>query len=145
MNRLAVWLTFSLLGVLALAALGAAFMTGGPAPACSTSTILEAWSPDRAYRASLLKKNCNKDESIFYSVRIEAHAPPLDRAWYSIHELDSDQYPIVAPTVKWPEGRQLKIVVETRTLKGELTVHTGSDLTIVKSYVPSNPDAFPNY
>ena len=45
------------------------WMTLGSAAYCKTSSIAESWTADRAYKATVLMKDCNLSESISYSVR----------------------------------------------------------------------------
>jgi hypothetical protein len=114
---------------------------------CSTATIATTWSPDRAYQASMLEKNCNMGESLFYSVRIDAKSPPLRRGWFVPgYELENDLvHPTTPPSMKWATDRRLEIDVATRTLAGSLELSSGDDLTVVRNYVPAERGAHPNY
>ena len=116
-----------------------------PESNCSTGPISELWSEDHAYKASLLKKNCKMDETIFYSVRIDAHSPPLRHAWFTKREIADDEYPSGPPMVSWITPRKLEIEMRTRTLRGSLVEHVGDDLTVVRIFNASEPEAFPNY
>jgi hypothetical protein len=123
-----------------------AYLARCPEPKCETTSVSAHWAPDRAYKATLLKKSCNLDETLFYSVRIDAYSPPLERAWFVPgYELENDTYPDPAPNLRWSSPRQLEVVVATRTMAGTVTLHTGEDLTFVRTYAPREPSAFPNY
>ncbi len=121
------------------------FVSRLPESNCSTKQVSEVPSPDHAYKATLQLKNCNMGESLFYSVEIEARSPPAKFAWRNRYELEDDEYPGHAPTVTWATNRRLEIVLKTLTLSGSVQVHTGDDLTVVRRYLPSAPNTFPNY
>lgn len=135
-------------GVFAILALTAsvAYCVGHPiGQNCSTSLVTESWATDRAYKIALSKKDCNSGESIFYSARIDAFSPPLRAAWFTVRELDDDEYPERAPALTWTGSRQIEINMPTRTLNGRLAEHAGDDLTIIRVFTASKPDAFPSY
>jgi hypothetical protein len=142
-------LPFRLAGLLVLIGLllGTAYVTSYfarlPESNCSTSPISEAWAEDHAYKATLLEKQCNKWETIFYSVRVDAYSPPLRRAWFTIEQVEDDERP-VAPVVRWEMRRALLIEMQTRTLSGTIQRHVGDDLTIVRRFQAREPNAFPN-
>lgn len=130
---------------IAVAICAAAFLVFRKGPGCTSALLTEMWSADRAYSAALHKKDCNQGESILYSVRVDAHSPPLRIDWSSNYELRNDKYPDQAPSLLWRSDRELEITVKTRTLRGKLQVNAGDDLTITEAYDPSDPNAFPNY
>jgi hypothetical protein len=140
----------SLIGIVALLiAVGlyvTVFVARLPESNCKRTTVSELWAPDRAYKATLLKKSCNSGESLSYSIRIDAYAPPLPRAWFVPGvELEDDSYPTGDPAFQWAGPRRLEVVVSTRVLTGSLTTHVGDDLTVIRTYKPREPQAFPNY
>ena len=112
---------------------------------CATTVLSASWADDRAYKAILSRKGCNAGESIFYSVRIDAISPPLRAGWFTIREMEDDEYPEGPPRVRWVTPRELEITMPTRTLNGRLVEHAGDDLTLVRIFSASKPDAFPNY
>lgn len=117
-----------------------------PESNCRTQAISAHWSPDRAYKATLMEKNCNLGETIFYSVRIDANSPPLKSGWFVPgYELEDDEYPTVRPTLSWAAERRLEIRAKTRTIHGTIILNTGDDLTVVRTYIAREPEAFPNY
>lgn len=122
-------------------------MTLGPEAYCETSSIAESWAPDRAYKATVFKKDCNLGESIFYSIRVDAFSPPERMAWFTVRELENDAWPAPPelPKVTWSAARQLEIVSGTKTLGGQLSELAGDNLTIIRIFSPLTPDAFPNY
>lgn len=107
---------------------------------CHTSAVTDVWSSTRSYEAILLKKNCNEDESIFYTVRLNFFAPtagPLgDRSSFAIHDLENDDYPDTKPELYWENSRTLVAVVKTRELAGTLTLRQ-QGATFVRKYVTS--------
>jgi hypothetical protein len=121
------------------------WVTLGPEQYCKTSSTAESWAPDRAYRATVLKKDCNLGESIFYSVRVDAFSPPERSAWFTTRELEADVWPDQPrpPELTWTTPRQLEITMVTMTLGGRLTEHVGDSLTIVRIFNAAKPDAFP--
>ena len=114
---------------------------------CKTVTVATSWSPDRVYEASLLEKNCNMGESLFYSLRMDALPQPGRRGWLVTgYELENDlDHPASPPAMKWATPRRLEIDVVTRTLAGSLERSVGDDLTVVRRYVPTERGAHPNY
>jgi hypothetical protein len=114
-------------------------------PNCRVTSLSEIWAPDHAYKATLVKKDCNLGESIFYSVRIDAFSPPLRDAWFSTREIEDDEYPAGPPDVRWSAERQLEITMPTRAMSGSVTDRAGDDLVVVRIYLASKPEAFPNY
>ena len=115
-----------------------------PESNCTTSQLSQSQSPDHVYNAALLEKNCNKGETWFYSVRIEAHSPPSQFAWVSTVDLDNDDPDRNRPVLAWSGKRRLEITAKTKTLVGELAYHAADDLTVVRKFLPASPNAFPN-
>ena len=138
---------------LGMVLLTAAFVHGfsraqeGDDTGCKTMTIATSWSPDRIYEASLIEKNCNQGESLFYSVRIDAKPRPGRRGWFVPgYELENDLvHPESPPAMTWATPRRLEIKVGTRTLAGSLELSAGDDLTVVRDYVPAARGAHPNF
>jgi hypothetical protein len=122
------------------------WITLGPEKYCGTSSTAETWGPDRAYKATVFKKDCNLGETIFYSVRVDAFSPPERFAWFTIRELEADlQGQPRPPELIWSTPRQLEITMATRTVDGRLTESIGDDLTIVCIFDAAQPGAFPNW
>jgi hypothetical protein len=119
-------------------------ITLGPEAYCKTSSIAESWPADRAYKATVLMRDCNLNESISYSVRVDAFSPPPRLGWFAVLELESDTRP-EPPKVKWSTARQLNIVSETRALGGRLSQQVGDDLTIIRTFLPVSPGDAANY
>jgi len=118
---------------------------GDHEPNCLTNPLELVWSPDRAYKATLLKQSCNQDESVTYKIRLDSLGSSASRAWFIPgYELENDKYPDTIPTLRWVKPRQLEVTVSTRTLSGSLTVHHGDDVVFIRTYVPTEPNAFPN-
>src|ERR1700746_3846190 len=65
----------------------------GPERYCKTSSTAESWAPDRAYKATVFKKDCNLGESIFYSVRVDAFSPPERHSFFTTRQLEADVWP----------------------------------------------------
>jgi hypothetical protein len=112
---------------------------------CSTKPISGTWAQDRAYKATLLRKDCNLSETIFYAVRIDAFSPLLRHAWFTIEEIGDDERPPAPPTLRWTGAQNLAIEMVTKTLRGSLVRNVGQDLTTSVTYVARLPMAFPNY
>jgi hypothetical protein len=145
------WRTYArvgaLIAVVGVTAYVAHWITAGPEQYCKTTSTAESWAPDRAYKATVFRKNCNLGESIFYSVRVDAFSPPERAAWFTTRQLEADVWPDRPrpPGLTWSTPRQLEIAVTTRTLGGRLTEHVGDSLTIVRVFDAEEPDAFPNF
>jgi hypothetical protein len=79
--------------VFAAAIYGTAYVMRLPESNCANSNVSELWASDHAYKATLIKKDCNMGEAFIFSVRVDAYAPPLTRAWFTPgYELDNDSY-----------------------------------------------------
>jgi hypothetical protein len=125
-----------------------------PESNCSSMPIGTFWNADRAFKATLLEKNCNGGETLFYSVRVDAFSPPLHGSWFIPgYELEGDNdWPRTVPTVRWTTPRQLDIEVNTASIAGSISslVHTSyvvgsggkidpsDDLTVVRKYFPKH-------
>jgi hypothetical protein len=126
-----------------------------PESNCSSKSVAESWNEDRAFKATLIEKNCNAGETLFYSVRVDAHSPPLRNGW-SIpgYELEGDEtWPRKIPTLRWVTPGELEISVNTEAIGGTLTntVHSAyvgpsginhdpsDDFFVVRKYVPARP------
>src|SRR5882757_9721357 len=129
--------------LVAVTAYVTSWLARGPEQYCSTAPVMEFWSGDRAYKATLLIKNCNKDESIFYRVRVDAMSPPLKYGWFKYLDLDDDERPNAPPLVRWDRPRLLSIEMQTRTLRGSIVQNVGEDLSTSVTYVAKEPAAFP--
>jgi hypothetical protein len=117
------------------------WITLGPQPDCKTSSTAESWAPDGAYKATVFKKNCNMDESIFYSVRVDAFSPPERYSFFATRQLEGPDHP-PPPELTWSTPRQLEITMTTARLSGRLTERVGDSLAIVRIY-DAKPAAFP--
>ena len=109
-----------------------------PESNCATKPLSEYFAPDRAYKATVLEKNCNMGETFFYSVRIDAYWPQPSKRWFIVPQLESDTLEQNPPVVHWAEPRRLEVLVKTHTLAGTLTDHfgqeSGQDPTLVRTY-----------
>jgi len=145
------WRTYTKVGaiiaVVGLTAYATHWITLGPEKYCKTSSTAESWAPDRAYKATVFKKDCNLGESIFYSVRVDAFSPPERTPWFTNRELEADVWPEEPrpPNLIWTTPRQLEITMATKRLDGRLTEHIGNELTIVRIFNAMKPDAFRNF
>jgi hypothetical protein len=80
---------------------------------------------------------------LFYSIRIDAYAPPIAHAWFVPGvELEDHSYPTGNPAFQWAGPRRLEVVVSTRALTGSLTTHVGDDLTLVRTIKPESVTLF---
>jgi hypothetical protein len=105
-----------------------------PESNCATEPVSSLWTNDRAYKATLLKKDCNLSETIFYSVRIDK---PDD--WFLRVEIEEDPYPAQAaePAMKW-DSHRLAIDIPAEKFTGSIERREG-DLTVVRTYIPLKP------
>lgn len=137
--------TLFIVALIAVTVYTTSYLARLPESNCSTSPVSELWSEDRVYKATILMKDCNMGETIFYSVRVDAYPPPPRRGWFTKREIDNDERPSEPPAVRWEAPRTLLIEMKTRTLVGSMREHVGDDLTIVRVFAAQAPDAFPNY
>jgi hypothetical protein len=124
------WLKFAALAsAFALTILLTSYVSRLPESNCATEPVSTLWTNDRAYKATLLKKDCNRSEPIFYSVRIDR---PGD--WFLRVEIEEDPYPAQAlePAMKW-DSHKLEIEIPAETFTGSIERHEGA-LTIVRTY-----------
>jgi hypothetical protein len=127
-----------------------------PESNCSSKPVAESWNEDHAFKVTLIEKNCNAGETLFYSVRVDAHSPPLHGGWFIPgYELEGDDpLPRQIPSLQWVTPRELEIIVNTGTISGTVTntVHSpyvgpsgsinqdpSDDLLVVRKYVPAHP------
>jgi hypothetical protein len=105
-----------------------------PESNCTTRRVSKSWSRDRAYNATLLRKECNLGETAFYSARIARPG-----AWFLTMEIEEDPYPAEAiePTLTWDLHR-LKIDIPAEKFTGSIERREG-DLTVVRSYIQRKP------
>jgi len=94
-----------------------------------TSPVSSSWSHDRAYEATLLRKDCNLGETVFYSVRIDRAG-----AWFLRLEIEQSPFPdqAVEPAMKW-DAHKLEIDIPAETFSGSIERRAGA-LTVVRSY-----------
>jgi hypothetical protein len=106
-----------------------------PESNCTSSPISSLWSSDHTYKATLLKKDCNLGETIFYSVRLDKPSTRTDREWFFVEEIEADPYPAETPPpeMKWDLHR-LEIDTAAEMLSGAMERREG-DLTLIRSYV----------
>ena len=131
-------------GLIAIAVYVTSYVARLPESNCSTSLVSELPSEDQAYNATVLVKDCNLGETIFYSVRIDARSPLQHRGWFTTYEIEDDERPDGPPELRWEAPRTLVIERSTRTLAGSIRRHIGDDLTLVRNFRAKAPDAFPN-
>jgi len=125
------WIKFLLLaGFFALTIYATYYVATIRERICTTASVTSLWSGDRAYEATLLKKDCNHEETIFYSVRIDK-----PHEWFMIQDVEEDGYPTpaVQPHLKWSAHR-LQIDIPARSLRGSYE-HREGDLSVVRSWV----------
>jgi hypothetical protein len=106
-----------------------------PESNCTTSEASDLSSDDHFYKATLLKKECNKAETTFYSIRIDKLSGPADRRWFLIEQIEQDPYPArpSEPRVKW-DAHKLEIEISAKEYSGSIERRV-EDLTIVRSYI----------
>jgi hypothetical protein len=112
----------------------ASYVSRLPEANCTTSSVSSLWSGDHVYKATLLKKDCNLGETVFYSVRVEK-----PDAWFLRVEIEEDPYPAQAsePAVSWDLHR-LEIGIPAETFSGSIQ-HRVGDLSVVRTYVSPKP------
>jgi hypothetical protein len=124
------WINFGLLVLaFALTIYLTSYVSRLPESNCSTDEVSSSWSGDRSYKATLLRKDCNSSETVFYSVRIDK-----PDAWFFRQDIERDPWPDQAsePTMKW-DSHKLEINIRAETLIGSIE-HREGDLTVVRSY-----------
>jgi hypothetical protein len=115
---------------------------GDPEWNCKTRPVDEVWSSDKAFKATILRKACNVDETVFYNVRIDSLGSATTKRWFIPgYELENDDdHPEHAPKLRWTKLHELEAIVRTETLSGKLTVRSADDFVFVRTYLPSKPD-----
>jgi len=105
-----------------------------PESNCTTGPVSSSWSSDSAYKATLLKKDCNLGETVFYSVRIDK-----PEAWFFRVEIEEDPNPAQAsePAMRW-DSHKLEVDIPAEAFSGSIERREG-DLTVVRSYVRPKP------
>jgi hypothetical protein len=124
------WIKFAaLVSAFALTIYLTSYISRLPESNCTTSPVSELWSSDKNYKATLLKKDCNLSETIFYSVRIDKPG-----AWFLRVELEEDPYPAQAsePAMRW-DMHKLEIDIPAEKFSGSIE-HREGNLTIVRTY-----------
>jgi hypothetical protein len=110
------------------------WLTAGPEQYCKTAATEESWAPDRTYKATVLKKDCNMGESISYSVRLDALSTPERREWFTVRQLETDAPYPSSPTLSWITPQQLEITMATGTLDGRLTEQVDDHLVVTRIF-----------
>ena len=129
------WIKFGILVfAFALTVYLTSYISRLPESNCTIGPVSSSWSGDHAYKATLLKKDCNLFETTFYSVRVDK-----PNAWFLMVELEEDPYPAQAskPAMKW-DMHKLQIDIPAETFSGSIE-HSEGDLTIVRSYIRPKP------
>ena len=105
---------------------------------CSINSVGQLWSVDRLFKATILRKSCNLDETVFYSVRLDFVGTPSSPASFIPGiELENDQFTPENPILNWSNGHKLEITISTKLMSGTLEDHLNNDLVIIRKYVPS--------
>jgi len=112
--------------------------------ACVYESISEFRSPDHLYSASVQRQTCTAGAEVTFDVVIIGPGAAGYFAKYTIH-IENDVTSEAAPTVEWRTPSSLVIRIKTRTLVGTLTEHVGQHLTVQREFLPSEPNAFPNF
>jgi hypothetical protein len=122
-----------LVGAFAVTIYVTSYISRLPDSDCVTGPVSEMWSSDHKYEATLLRKDCNRGETFFYSVRIDKPGP--GGGWFLIEGIQTDPYPEVSalPVMKWTAHR-LEIEITAKVLSGEFDKRVG-DLTLTRRYV----------
>ena len=126
--------------ILAVALLAAAYRALVAGPGCSTVQESELWSADRAYKATLLKKQCSAafaGEAFFWKVRVDKPEPTASGGWFLVWEIENDKaFDPDPPAMRWDGARVLKVDVSTDRVRGDLTSHI-DDLIFVRTFAPA--------
>jgi hypothetical protein len=101
-----------------------------PESNCTIGPVSSSWSRDSAYKATLLRKDCNLGETVFYLVRIDKPG-----AWFLRVEIEEDQNPAHSsePTMRW-DSHKLEVDIPAEAFSGSIERREG-DLTVVRSYI----------
>jgi hypothetical protein len=130
------WVKASLLvGAFAMTIYVTSYVSRLPESNCDTAPVTHIWSSDHKYEATLLRKDCNRGETLFYSVRIDKPDPNPLGGWFLIEDIQTDPYPNISalPVMKWTAHR-LEIEIAAHALSGEFDRREG-DLTVTRRYV----------
>jgi hypothetical protein len=105
------------------------YISGLPESNCTTDPVVSSWSHDQAYEATLLRKDCNLGETVFYSVRVDKPG-----AWFLRMEIEQGSFPdqAIEPSMKW-DAHKLQIDIPAGSFSGAIERREG-DLTVVRSY-----------
>ncbi len=102
-----------------------------PESNCVTRPISAVWSSDHLYEATLQKKDCNRGETVFFSVRIDKPNTPTG-GWFFVQQVEGDPDSFTPPTIKWV-SHKLEIEIVAKTLIGSIERRVG-DTTVVRLY-----------
>jgi hypothetical protein len=127
-----------LIAVFALTIYVTAYIAGLPDSNCITEPVVQTWSGDHLYKATILRKNCLRGEAFSYSVRLDKPNTPTGGWFFTQNiEKDNDQITPPPPAIKWTAHR-LDIAIPSNQISGSIARREG-DLTVVRSYVPLKP------
>jgi hypothetical protein len=104
-----------------------------PESACFTRPISAVWSSDHLYEATLLRKDCDDGETVFFSVRIDKPNTPTG-GWFFVQQVEEDPASFTPPVIKWA-SHNLEIEIVAETMTGSIERRIG-DLTVVRVYGP---------
>jgi hypothetical protein len=103
-----------------------------PESNCVTGPISAIWSSDHLYKATLLKKDCDDGETVFFSVRIDKPNTPTG-GWFFVQLVEEDPESFTPPIIKWA-SHKLEIEIPAEMMTGSIERRIG-DLTIARLYV----------
>jgi len=133
------WIKFvALVFAFALTIFLTSYISRLPESHCATGAISSLWSSDQVYKATLLRKDCNLGETVFYSVRIDKPG-----GWFLRVEIEEDPNPAQSsePTMRW-DSHKLEVDIPAEAFSGSLERREG-DLTVVRSYIHPKPNPSP--
>jgi hypothetical protein len=102
-----------------------------PEANCVTKPLSAMWSSDHLYKATLLKKDCNQGETLFFSIRIDKPNTPTG-GWFFVQQVEEDPDSFTPPIIKWV-SHKLEIEIVAKTMTGSIERRIG-DLTVVRLY-----------
>lgn len=111
---------------------------------CKKSLAAQQTSTGGAYAAKINEIRCNENAEISFELYIEK-LQGNSHGWRILVPLENDQRSESPPTLSWKNDNHLQALIRTRTLSGTLTEHVGERLVLERTYVPSDPQAFPNF
>jgi hypothetical protein len=111
---------------------------------CKKSLVAQQGSIGGTYFAKINEIRCNENAEISFELYIEK-LQGKSHDWRIIVPLENDQRSESPPALSWKNDDHLQAIIRTRTLSGTLTEHVGERLVLERTYVPSDPDAFPNF